>query len=169
MVVTIREAKPSDAAQIIAYVNRLIEEANSNIEMSPGEFTHTIEEEAGLLAKFAATDNSVYLVAEADRKIIGILNCQGSYRKAIRHTVILSMSVDQDWRGKGIGSQLMAHAIDWAKGTGIVKRIELTVFARNTIAIRLYEKFGFEIEGKRRKAGFRDGEYYDSLIMGLLL
>lgn len=169
MEVIIREAQPSDAAQIVAYVNQLIEEPNSNLEMSPGEFMHTVEEEAGILAEFAASENSVYLVADVNGKIVGNLNCKGSNRKAIRHAVTLGMSVDEAYRNQGIGSQLMACAIEWAKGTGIVKRIELAVFERNTIAIRLYLKFGFEIEGKRRKAGFRDGAYHDGLIMALLL
>lgn len=165
----IREAQPSDAKQIIAYVNRLIEEPNSNLEMSPGEFTHTVEEEAEILAAFAASENSLYLVADLDGAIVGSLNCKGSNRKAIRHAVTLGMSVDQAYRNQGIGGQLMARTIEWAKGTGIVKRIELAVFERNAIAIHLYQKFGFEIEGKRRKAGFRDGAYHDGLIMALLL
>jgi putative acetyltransferase len=79
------------------------------------------------------------------------------------------MSVDQDWRGQGIGSLLMANAIEWAKGTGAIKRITLMVFARNEVAIHLYQKFGFEIEGKHRKAIFRDGMYLDNLTMALLL
>ena len=169
MEVTIREALPSDAAQIIAYMNRLSEEPSSNVEISPGEFNRTVEEEAEFLAGFAASENSVFFVAEAGGKIVGLLNCKGSSRKAIRHTTILGMSVDQDSRGMGIGSQLMARAIEWAKGTGIIKRIELAAFERNKTAIHLYEKFGFVIEGKRRKAGFRDGQYLNGVIMGLLL
>ena len=169
MGVVIREAQPSDAAQIIAYMNRLSEEPNSNIEISPGEFTRTVEEEAGFLAEFAQPKNSIFLVAEAEGQIVGMLNCKGSNRVAIRHAVALGMSVDQDWRRQGIGSQLMAQAIAWAKSTGIISRIELAVFERNEKAIRLYQKFGFEIEGKRRKAVFRDGEYLDGLIMALLL
>ena len=165
----IREAEPSDAEQIIAYVRRLSEEPHSNIEISPGEFTHTVEEEAGFLAEFAQSENSIFLVAEVEGQIVGILNCKGSNRAAIRHAVMLGMSVDKDWRGQGIGSELMAQAITWAKSTNIVSRIELAVFERNEKAIRLYHKFGFEIEGKRRKVGFRDGEYHDGLIMALLL
>jgi RimJ/RimL family protein N-acetyltransferase len=169
MEVTIREANPADAAEIIAYMERLSAEPNSNIVVSPGEFTHNVEEEAARLSEFAASENSVFLVAEFDGKIIGALNCRGSNRKAIRHTVILGMSVDWDWRNQGIGSQLMVCAIEWAKNTGIVKRIELAVFERNKVAIHLYQKFGFEVEGKRRKAIFRDGEYLDGLMMALLL
>ena len=170
MNVIIREAKPSDAEQIIAYVKRLSEEPVSNIAISPGEFTHTIAEEESILSEFAASENSIFLVAETEGKIVGLLNCRGrNDRKAIRHTVTLGMSVDQDWRDQGIGSLLMSNAIEWAKELGFIKRIELLVFERNAIAIRLYQKFGFEIEGKHRKAIFRDGVYLDNLTMALLL
>jgi len=69
----------------------------------------------------------------------------------------------------GSASALTAPAIEWAKGTGIVTRIELAVYARNAAAIHLYEKFGFEIEGRRRRAVYQNGEYVDDLIMALLL
>jgi RimJ/RimL family protein N-acetyltransferase len=169
MEITIREAKPSDAAQIIAYVNRLSAEPNSNIELSPGEFSRTEEEEAGFLADIASSENSIFLVAESAGKIAGIINCRGSSRQAIRHAVTLGMSVDESMRGKGLGGRLMARSIEWAKSTGSIKRIELAVFERNAVAIHLYQKFGFEIEGRRRKAVFRDGHYLDGLIMALLL
>jgi RimJ/RimL family protein N-acetyltransferase len=169
MEVIIREAKPSDAAQIIAYIDRLSAEPNSNIELSPGEFSLTVEEEAGFLADFAASENSIYLVAESSGTILGMLNCRGGKRKAIHHAVTLGMSVDKSMRGKGLGGRLMARAIEWAKSTQIIKRIELAVFERNVVAIHLYQKFGFEIEGKRKKAVFRDGQYLDGLIMALLL
>ena len=169
MEVKIREAAPSDAEQIIAYVNRLSEEPDSNIEISPGEFNRTVEEEAVFLAEFARSENSVFLIAEVDNQIVGVLNCKGNTRMAIRHAVTLGMSVDQDWRRQGIGSQLMAKAITWAKNTNIVSRIELAVFARNKKAIALYQKFGFKFEGKREKAILRNGEYLDGLIMALLL
>lgn len=170
MEVVIREARPSDAEQLVAYVQRLSQEPEANITLSPGEFTLTVAEEEEILTKYALSDNSVYLVAEIGEKIVGILNCKGSTRQATRHSVILGgMAVDQVWRGKGIGSQLMARTIEWAKGTGIVSRIELFVFERNEAAIHLYRKFGFVVEGRRRKAIFRDGEYLDDLIMALLL
>jgi len=137
--------------------------------VEPGEFRHTVESEAAILADFAASENSVFLVAESGGKIVGVLNCRGGSRRAVRHAAMLGISVDRDWRGKGIGSQLMARAIQWAKGTGIIKRIELAVFERNSVAIQIYQKFGFEVEGKRRKAIFRDGEYLDGLMMALLL
>jgi RimJ/RimL family protein N-acetyltransferase len=168
MEMKIREAKPADAEQLIAYVRHLSEEPGSNIELSPGEFNLTVAEEEQILTNYALSANSIYLLAEIAGKIVGTLNCHGSNRQAIRHSVRLGMSVDQAWRGKGVGGQLMARAIEWAKGTGIVSRIELDVFERNEAAIHLYRKYGFVIEGQLRRAIYRDGKYLDALIMALV-
>ena len=56
------------------------------------------------------------------------------------------------------------QADDWLG----VLRIELTVFADNTRAIRLYERFGFEHEGRLRGYALRDGRYVDALTMARL-
>ena len=39
------------------------------------------------------------------------------------------------------------------------------VYTDNAAAIHLYEKFGFVIEGTKRKYAFRDGEYVDAHVM----
>ncbi len=169
MDVIIREARPEDAEQLILYIQRVVDEPGSNLEMSPREFTFAIPEEEEFLLKAFRSDNSVYLIAEANGVIVGALSCSGGSRQAVRHAVVLGITVDQAWRGQGIGTLLMRRAIEWAKGTGIVIRIELFVLERNSVAIHLYQKLGFEVEGRRRKAIFRDGEYHDELMMGLLL
>ena len=63
----------------------------------------------------------------------------------------------------------MAYAVDWARRSGVITRIELQVFTSNTVAINLYQKHGFEIEGRGRKAVFREGKYQDDYVMGLLI
>jgi RimJ/RimL family protein N-acetyltransferase len=63
----------------------------------------------------------------------------------------------------------MRTAVDWARGTGVVTRVELQAFAGNDAATRLYERLGFVTEGRRRRAVFRDGEYQDDVIMAILL
>jgi putative acetyltransferase len=79
------------------------------------------------------------------------------------------MSVDQEFRKQGIGKLLMEHAVQWAKNNPVVSRMELLVFAKNEPAIRLYEKFGFVVEGRHKNAIFRDGVYLDNLSMALLV
>jgi RimJ/RimL family protein N-acetyltransferase len=165
----IRKAAPEDAARIIAYIQRLLEEMESNMELSEGEFNIPVADEQAILEKYNRSENSLFILAECDRRIVGLLHCKGSERRKIRHSVTLGISVDKEFRNAGIGSQLMAYAIEWAKGTGIVKRMELSVFETNANAIHLYQKKGFTIEGKKRRAIFRDGRYIDEYIMALLL
>lgn len=165
----IREARPDDAEQLIAHARRLVEEQDIDIPLAPGEFNLTVDEERKILEDYIASENSVFLVAEADGQIVGAVNCKGGTRKATRHTATLGISVRKESRNQGVGRALMAGAIEWAKSTGIVTRIELAVYARNQPAIHLYEQLGFEVEGRRRRAIYQNGEYLDDLIMALLL
>ena len=81
----------------------------------------------------------------------------------------LAMLVERGWRGRGVGSALVAAAIEAARIKGLHK-LSLDVFAHNAAAIALYHKFGFVEEG-RRVAQYRrsSGELWDSIVMGLLL
>jgi hypothetical protein len=63
--VIIREAKAEDAGQLIALVQKISSEPDVDIALSPGEFNLTIAVEQEILAEFAASENSIYLVAEA--------------------------------------------------------------------------------------------------------
>jgi putative acetyltransferase len=165
----IREALPTDAERMIAYTQRLSNEPGVDIGLSPGEFTITPEEERVIIQEYAAAENAIFMLAEVGDQIVGLVNCKGSKRLAFRHGVTLGISVAKGWRKQGVGAALMARAIEWARETGVVRRIELDVFARNTAATALYRKFGFQVEGRRRQAVFRDGQYLDNLIMALLL
>jgi ribosomal protein S18 acetylase RimI-like enzyme len=79
------------------------------------------------------------------------------------------MLVAQPWRGRGVGSALVAAAIDKARGEGLHK-LSLEVFAHNDAAIGLYRKFGFVEEGRRVKHYRRaSGLLWDSIVMGLPL
>ena len=138
--------------------------------MEPGEFSLTEDQERELLTQVAGSQNSVFLVAEADDGIIAVCNCMGGKRKALRHTTTLGISVRRAWQNKGVGHALMQAAIDWAKSTGVVTRIELQVYADNDRAVHLYRRCGFTPEGLRRRAARRpNGEYVDDLVMALLL
>src|SRR6185312_2913498 len=81
----------------------------------------------------------------------------------------IGMLVARDWRGRGVGSALMAAAIDWARAEGLHK-LSLAVFAHNEAGLALYRKFGFIEEGRRVKQFRRQsGELWDAIDMGLLL
>lgn len=166
---TIREAVPADAEQLLTLIKLITEEPGVDIPIGPGEFHETVEDERRILEEYRAAENSVYLVADAGGQVIGSLSCKGGSRRASRHSVMLGLLVRKDWRNRGVGTELLLHAIDWAHSNGIVTRIELGVYARNKTAIHLYEKVGFEHEGRKRRALFQDGEFVDDLVMALLL
>lgn len=81
----------------------------------------------------------------------------------------IGMFVAADCRDRGVGSALIAAAVDWAREQGLHKLV-LGVFPHNDRAIALYRKFGFVDEGLRPKHIRRkNGDLWDLLEMGLLL
>jgi RimJ/RimL family protein N-acetyltransferase len=165
----IRKGVPEDAEQVLAYMDEVLAEPGINFVTEPGEFKLTLEEERKFIQRCNASDNNLYLVAEAQGKVIGLLTLIAQEKRAVRHAPELGISVRQDWRGREVGTALLEQALDWAEASPAVRRVELHVFARNTRAIQLYERVGFQLEGVRRKAANKDGEDIDDLIMGLLL
>jgi RimJ/RimL family protein N-acetyltransferase len=105
------------------------------------------------------------LVAVADSEIVGSLHL-GLSRHGFGE---IGMAVAREWRGRGVGSALLAASIEWARELGLHK-LSLGVFAHNAAAIALYRKFGFVEEGRRVKQFRREsGELWDAIDMGLLL
>jgi RimJ/RimL family protein N-acetyltransferase len=66
----------------------------------------------------------------------------------------------------GVGAALLQVLLDWAKAEPDLERIELSVFAHNEGAIRLYRKLGFVEEARLLRAfKLADGSYYDEVMM----
>ena len=62
---------------------------------------------------------------------------------------IANIVVKENKRGLGIGSKLLEDLIKKAKSS--TNSITLEVNEKNLIAISLYQKYGFQILGKRKK------------------
>lgn len=71
-------------------------------------------------------------------------------------------------RRKGYGTEAMQLTLRFAFSELNLHRLQLSVFAYNEAAIRLYEKLGFTREGAFREFLLRDGVRYDMLLFGLL-
>lgn len=95
------------------------------------------------------------IVAALDWRIVGVADIFQSKGRR-RHVASIGISVHDDFHGRGIGTALMAALVDTADNWLDLKRLELTVYVDNAPAIRLYRKFGFEVEGTRRGDTFRD-------------
>ena len=106
------------------------------------------------------------LVAERDGAIIGSVGLD-SVGVALRrrHAMGLGILVARDAQGQGVGTALMQAVCDYADNWLGTLRIELTVYADNVVAQRLYARFGFELEGRLRGYALRDGVFVDALAM----
>jgi putative acetyltransferase len=108
------------------------------------------------------------LVAERDGTIVGNaglhpLSLAAQVRR--RHVGSLGIAVAPEARGQGVGTALMQAMCDYADRWLGLLRIELTVYVDNARAIALYERFGFEIEGRFRGYAMRDGQLVDAFAM----
>jgi len=79
----------------------------------------------------------------------------------------LGIGAEED-RRKGYGSQALSMLLRYSFGELNLFRVTAVTPAYNEGAIRLFQKFGFMEEIRRRKAMHRDGEFWDILSFGLL-
>ena len=73
-----------------------------------------------------------------------------------------------DNQEKGIGTFAVKEMVSHAFYNMNLQRVELDVLTDNERAIHLYEKVGFVREGTKRKAVYKNGEFKDMLIYGIL-
>ena len=120
--------------------------------------------------KRLAPDNeyAVQLVALHQGTVVGHLGMENYSRIRRAHAGSVGMAVAVAWQGKGVGSTLLAAALDVADNWMNLHRVELSVYADNQAAIGLYRKFGFENEGLFRDYAVRDGQWVDTLSMARL-
>jgi putative acetyltransferase len=107
------------------------------------------------------------LVAVIEGKVIGCLGLE-RFEGRRSHAGQFGVAVHDAYAGRGAGTALLAAALDLADNWLNLKRVELSVYADNVRAIALYERFGFEREGRQRAYSWRNGAYADSLTMARL-
>jgi len=84
-------------------------------------------------------------------------------------SAVLGLSVGRrsEW-GRGFGTDASRVTIRYGFQELNLHRIWLDVFGYNDRARALYERLGFEVEGRLREHMLRDGRRYDVILMGLL-
>jgi RimJ/RimL family protein N-acetyltransferase len=165
--VTVRTIRERDAAPFLALSTRLDEETDFRL-LEAGERRTTVEEQRETIRRVRSTENQTILVAEADGRLVGfIASIGGKYRRNV-HSAYVVVAVLQAFSGQGIGTKLFEELETWAVEHGI-HRLELTVMVHNERAIGLYEKVGFQREGRKRDALWVRGEYVHEYLMAKLL
>ncbi|MBV8034807.1 GNAT family N-acetyltransferase [Roseateles sp.] len=165
MSLTLRRARPDDAAALAAQLSDpdvfpdLLQLPHANVEAW----------QQRLAAPAVAGSPELLLVAERDGQLLGNAGLHpAGVQLRRRHVMMLGIAVAPDARGRGVGGALMAALLDYADNWAQALRIELTVYHDNQRAIRLYERHGFEHEGRLKAYALRNGVYEDVVAMARL-
>ena len=161
----IREARLEDAEALLSVVNEVASEENL-ILLDKGEYDVRLERRHILSAK--STGKTLILVAEVEGKVVGVGEVKIGEFKKNSHTAELGLAVIKEFRRLGVGKALMNEMLSSAERMG-VEKVWLSVFSTNDAAIALYRKFGFVLEGIRKKQFKIGNTYADELLMAKFL
>lgn len=71
-------------------------------------------------------------------------------------------------RGRGLGTEATRLIVGHGFEQLGLHRVQLEAYGHNHRALRVYEKVGFVVEGVRREADLRDGQWVDWVMMAVL-
>ncbi|MEL6892872.1 MAG: GNAT family N-acetyltransferase [Actinomycetota bacterium] len=162
----IRQLEADDGDRYVRLL-REIDDESRFLMWEPGERQVSAEDIRTGLASHGDHDR-LRLVAVVGGVLVGFLVAHRGQPVRVRHRADFTMAVTQQHRGGGIGTALLDRLETWATTLGLT-RLELTVMSNNEPAIALYERVGFELEGRKRHAIAVDGVQLDELVMGKLL
>ena len=166
MTIQIRQARPEDAATLVALGASIGREPEAWLLNTDG--WRTVADERRYLRALRRHPDAIVFVADDEGAIVGRLSIARDPHSASRHVADLGLMVASTHRRRGIGKALLEQAASWARDAGVSK-LELHVFPWNEPAIQLYERFGFEREGLRRRHYRRGAEYVDAILMAYML
>jgi RimJ/RimL family protein N-acetyltransferase len=166
-VTRVRRAVPADAPALVALAEEVGSEDGRWI-LGSGDWRSVGDERRYLRTVQRHPDAAVFVAEEAGHHIIGRLSLSRDPHPASRHVADLGLMVAAGSRRQGVGTALLHEAVAWARGTD-VRKLELHVFPWNEPALALYEAFGFEREGLRRRHYVRGGEEVDAILMAFFV
>ncbi len=165
--VMLREYREQDLEHIRNWVNDPESTSNlSNIFVRP----HTEAMTQRFVERVMRNDDPdgfYFVIADRrDESYLGQVDITGVdwYLRMGRLGVVIP---DPENRGRGYGSEAMKLIIGYAFNRINLNKIELDVYAFNSAAYELYRRLGFVEEGRRRANVYRDGRYYDAILMGV--
>lgn len=143
-IVVIRNAEHADIPKLI--------ELSTALSMEDGQLhgeaiNHDWARDHGAesFAKSIDAATSCILVALVNDQVIGSLHGytqQAPLWRPVDIAVIISVFVESESRGSGVGTQLLSAFRTWAEESG-AKRMAVSAFATNQAAIRFYQREGF--------------------------
>ena len=158
--INIRTAEPKEAQNLVN-LKRSYLKNTTTIPMYIDEYPDDSDKEKQLIVEYLESPNSILLVAENNKELIGNIDLTGNKRIKMNHTGMIGMGIKHEWRNQGLGKLLINATIDWAKDHSPIELIWLDVYSSNELGINLYKKTGFKTSGIiedffKEKDGYKD-------------
>jgi L-amino acid N-acyltransferase YncA len=158
----IRAATEADQQAIMEIYNEAVQNTTATFDTEPRSLQNQME------WFHRHKKNHPILVAEENNEVIGWSSMSPwSDRCAYDTTVEVSVYVHKDFRGRGIGSQLLEKVTEEGR-----KQNNHTVISRitqgNEVSIHLHEKLGYRHIGVMKEVGFKFGKFLDVNMMQLI-
>lgn len=161
--ITIGPVLPQDTGALFSWLND-VDAAKGDHSFRPIDW---VSFDAWMLAFTKNTDVLFAIRRVSEAPIIGYVMLKNIH--PVHRSAELGIRIgDSAERDKGFGRKAIALALAYAWNQLNLNRVELSVLASNTRAIRAYTAAGFEIEGVRRQSAFIDGQWVDQVIMATL-
>lgn len=168
--IILRYPRWEDLDELVRYINKISKE-DTYVTFS-GEVISRDEEVGYLTNCFRSMEhgNSVILFAVCGAQIIGTCSVDRvfTHRKRAHHVGSFGITVEKEFRGKGIGFMMGKTVIEEAKAKlpGL-EMVVLDVYSENEKAVAMYEKLGFQKGGVIPKGLKYQGRYLDDIKMYL--
>ena len=162
MEIVIREAKPDDAAGIVAVFNPIIEARSFTLFDTP----FSVEAERSYIEGLTARDIFHVAVRATDDVVVGFQSMSpfATYTRALDHVGIIGTYVDLQNRRRGIAKSLFPVTMDAARRKGYEK-IFTYILADNPVALATYQAEGFRVVGKAERHANLHGRYVDVIVV----
>lgn len=127
----------------------------------------TLDGEKKYLEENSNAEASFVIVTLDENKMIGTVALEQINH--INRTATLGIFIgDKDYRENGYGTEAIRLILEYGFHYLNLNNIDLRVLDLNERAKKCYQKCGLKECGKRRKACFLNGKYYDTLHMEIL-
>jgi L-amino acid N-acyltransferase YncA len=162
--VTIRQAREDDLTGLVG----AIREAISDKTYIEGETVADIVESENVLLRHNELQKRVFFVATVHGDVVGWVHINAPEVEKLEHTAELTVGVIDEYRGRGIGSKLLDHGVDWALDNDFEKLYN-SIPSTNEDALEFLESRGWETEATRTKHYKIGDEYVDEVMMAKML
>lgn len=116
------------------------------------------------LEKAERKETSIILFVESGNKVIGLAGAFFDINDKAKGAMIYGVYVTNEFRGKGIGKQLILQLINKIKAVPGITKVSLMVNQDEIPAIKVYEKNGFKVVGTKDWV-LGDGKNHELFVM----